>query len=166
MNDLEFSCFKFLKLKCRQERPNNSAGSCSVELVVPQEIRSPLLNLRKSWTTVKRTAESCRMHLNLVNDAKFGSLKFLKLKNRKRDQISQPFCRISSPQGIRSSLLKLMKFWKPKKRPAASCRMDWYLMNDAEFGSFKFLKYKRGDQKIQPSCWIGSPQEIKSPSWI
>ena len=38
-------------------------------------------------------------------------------------------------------------------------------MNDKEFGSFKLvkLKYKKGDQIIQPFCRIGSLQEIRSP---
>ena len=38
-------------------------------------------------------------------------------------------------------------------------------MINEEFGSFKFLKlkYRMGDQIIQPFCTIGSPQEIRSP---
>ena len=38
-------------------------------------------------------------------------------------------------------------------------------MNDEEFESFKFLelKYRKGDQIIQPFCRIGSTQEIRSP---
>ena len=46
-----------------------------------------------------------------------------------------------------------------------SCRMHWNVMNDQEFGSFKFLKlkYRRGDQIIQPFCRIGYPQEYRCP---
>ena len=38
-------------------------------------------------------------------------------------------------------------------------------MNDEEFESFKFLelKYRRGDEIIQPFCRIGSAQEIRLP---
>ena len=46
----------------------------------PQEIGSPLFNLRKSLRSEKGTAESCTMHWNLINDQVFGCFKFLKLK--------------------------------------------------------------------------------------
>ena len=53
----------------------------------PQEIRSPIFNLRKFENIEKSTSESCRMHSNLLNDKEFGSLKFLKLKYRRGEQI-------------------------------------------------------------------------------
>ena len=50
----------------------------------PQEISSPLFNLRKFLKIQKSPAESCRMHQNLMNDMdkEFGSFKFLILKYR------------------------------------------------------------------------------------
>ena len=40
------------------------------------------------------------MHWNLMNDEEFGSIKFLKLKYRRVDQIIQTLCRIGSPQKL------------------------------------------------------------------
>ena len=79
--------------------------------------------LGKDFFTEKSTAESCRMHLNLMDDEEFGSLKFLKLKYRRGDQRIQPFCRIGSPQEIRSPLFNLRKFEKTEKSTSGSCRM-------------------------------------------
>ena len=105
------------------------------------------------------------MHWNLMNDQEFGSFKCLKLQYRRSDQIIQPVWRICAPQQIRSTLFNLRKFSKTDKNTAESCRMHRNPMNDGEFGSFQCLKVKfRGrDQIIQPSCRIGSPQEISSP---
>ena len=50
-----------------------------------------------------------------MNDEEFESLKFLELKYRRGDQIIQPFCRIVSPQEIRSPLFNLGKFKKLTK---------------------------------------------------
>ena len=96
------------------------------------------------------TAESYKMHWNLMNKKEFGSLKLLKLKYIRGDQIIQSFCRIGSPQEIRSPLFNLMNFQKAEKGTAESYKMHWNLMNDEEFGSFKVLKlkYRRGDQII------------------
>ena len=66
----------------------------------PQEIRFPLFNLRKFQKAEKRTAESCRIHWNLLDGKEPGFLEFLKLKYRKGDQIIQPFCRIGSPKKL------------------------------------------------------------------
>ena len=130
----------------------------------PQEFRSPYFSLTKFSKIDKSTAESCRMHWNLMNDEGFGSLKCLKLKKKRGDQIIQPFCRIGSPQEIRSPLFNLMNFQKAEKGTAESYKMHWNLMNDKEFGSFKVLKlkYRRGDQIIEPFCRIGSSQKIRS----
>ena len=96
---------------------------------------------------------------------KFGSFKCLTLKYRREDQKIQPFCRVGSPQEIRSPLFNLSKFWKPQKSIAELYRMHLNLMNDKKFGSFKclMLKYRRGEQIIQSFCRIGSLQEIRSP---
>ena len=156
LDDEEFGSLKFLKLKYRRGdqiiQPLCRIGS-------PQEIRSPLFHLRKFEKTDKSTAESSSMHWNLPDDEEFGSLKFWKLKYRKGDQIIQPFCRIGSPQEIRSPLFNLRKFAKNEKSTAESSRMHWHLLDDEEFEWLKFwiLKYKTGDQIIQPFCRIGSP---------
>ena len=65
MNDKEFGSFKLLKLKYRRGgqivQPFWRIGS-------PQEIRSPLFYLKKLQKPEKSTAESCKMHWNLMND--------------------------------------------------------------------------------------------------
>ena len=160
-NHEEFGSIKFLKLKYRRGdqiiQPFCRIGS-------PQEIMSPLFNLRKFEKNEKSTSESCRMHWNLLDDREFEWLKFLKLKSTRWDQIIQRFCRIGSPQEISSLIFNLRKFEKTEKSTAESCRVHWNLPDDEEFGSLKFLKlkYRRGDQIIQPFCRIGSSQEIRS----
>ena len=37
---------------------------------------------------------------NIINDEEFGSIKLLKLKYRKGDQIIQTFCKIGSPKKL------------------------------------------------------------------
>ena len=85
-----------------------------------------------------------------MNENEFGGFKFLKLKYRRGDQIIQLFCRIGSLQEIRFSLFNLRRFQNLDKRTAESGRMYWNLLNDDEFGCFKFLKlkYRSGDQII------------------
>ena len=133
MNYEELGFFKCLALKYRRRdkiiQPFCRIGSS-------QEIRSPLFNLRKFSKIDKSTAESWRMHWNLMNNEEFGSFKCLILKYRTRHQIIQPFCRIVSPQEITSLLFNLRKFSKTDKSTAESCRMHWSLMNDEEFGSW------------------------------
>ena len=58
-----------------------------------------------------------------MNGEEFGSLKSLKLKYRREDQIIQPFSRIGFPQEVRSPLFNLRKFQKAKKRPF--CRVGF-----------------------------------------
>ena len=43
----------------------------------------------------------------LMNDYEFGSMKLLKLKYRRRDQIIQNFCKIGSPQKLGPLLFNL-----------------------------------------------------------
>ena len=282
MNDAKFGSFKCLIWKCRR---GDKIIQPFCRIGYPQEIRSPLFNLSKFWKPQKSTPELYRMHLNLMNDAKFGSFKCLILKYRRRDQVIHPFCRtdspeeirstplyfdikhlkdsnsssfirfkcsihdsavllsvfesflelkredliswkepilqkgwiiwstllylnikylkdpnslsfirfkwilhdstmllsvsenllkfkrgdlIGSPKEIRSPLFNLSKFWKLDKSTAEPCRMHSNIINDEKFVSFKclILKYRRGDQTIQPFCRIGSLQEIRSPSLI
>ena len=139
MNDDDFGSFKFQKLKYRR-RDQIIQLFCRIGST--QEIRTPLLNLRKFQKPEKSTADSYRMHSNPMNDQIFGSFRFLKLKYRRGDQRILPFWRIASPKEIRPPLLNLRKFENLEKRTAESCRMHWNLMNDEEFGSFELLKLK------------------------
>ena len=150
INHAECGFFNFVKLKYRR----------GDQIIQPFcRIGCPLLDLRKFWRSEKRIPESCRMHWNLMNDHEFGFLKFVKLKCRRGDQIIQLFCRIASPQEIRSPLVDLRKYWKSEKGTHESCRMHSSLMNNGEYGSFNFvkLKYRRWNQIIQPFCRIASP---------
>ena len=61
------------------------------------KIMSPVFNLYKFQKCEKDIPESCRMHWNLMNDEVFGSLKLLKLKYRRGDQLIQLFWKIGSP---------------------------------------------------------------------
>ena len=64
----------------------------------------------------KGAAESGKTHWNLMNNEEFESLKLLKLKHIRKDQIIQPFCRIGSPQEIMSDLFNLKKILKPLEK--------------------------------------------------
>ena len=136
--------FKFIKLKYRM---GDQLFKPFCRIGYPQEIRFPLFNLRKFQKPEKSTAESFRMNWNLMNDKEFGSFNFLKLKSWRGVQIIHLLCRICSPQEIKCPLFNLRKSQKPEKSTVESCRMHWNLMNDEEFGSFKFLKlkYRRED---------------------
>ena len=105
-----------------------------------QEIRLPLLNLRKFQKIEKSKGESIRTHWSSMNDKEFKSLKFKALKYRKGHQIIQPFCRIASQQELRSPSFNLRKFQKIEKCSGESCSTHWNLMNDEEFESLKFLE--------------------------
>ena len=150
------------KIEREKGGPNNSVA---LQNCFPQEIRSHLFNLWKFLESEKSTPEPCTIIGNLMNDKEFCPIKVLKLKHRRGDQLIQPFCRIGSPQEIRSLLFNLWKFKKSYRGTPESCRMRWNLMNEEEFGSLKLLKlkYRSGDQIVQPFCGIGSPQEIRPP---
>ena len=100
---------EIFKIEIQKGGPNNSAV---LQNWFPQEIKIPLFNLRKFEKTEKSTAESCRMHRNLLDDKEFGSLKFSKFKYKRGDQIIQPFCRIGSHQEISYRIFNLRKFEK------------------------------------------------------
>ena len=137
--------FKTFKIEIQN---GNQIIQTLCRIVSCQEIRSPLFNLGIFKKSKKSTLESCRMHWNLMNDKEFGSLKLLKLKYRRGDQIIQSFFRIGSLQEIRSPHLNLWKFEKSEKSTSGLCRMHEKLMNDEELKSFNFLKlkYRRVDQ--------------------
>ena len=139
MKDEELGSLKLLKLK---NRIRKQLIQQFYRIGFHQEIRSPLCNLRKFGKSEKIIPESCRMHWNLMSDKEFESLKLLKLKYRRGDQIFQRFCRISFPQEIRAPLFNLQEFEKPEKITPGSCIVHWNLMNDEEFASLKLLKLK------------------------
>ena len=59
----------------------------------PQKLGPPSLICRNVKSLTKKSSESYRTHGNLMNDKEFGSLKVLKLKYRRGDQIIQLFFR-------------------------------------------------------------------------
>ena len=81
----------------------------------PPEIRSSLFNLKKFQDSEKSIPESCWMHWNLINDEEFGSVKLLKFKYRRGDQIIQTFCKIGSPQKLGPPSLICRNFKTLKK---------------------------------------------------
>ena len=58
-----------------------------------------------------------------MNDEEFGSTEFLKLKDRRGDEIIQRFCKIGSPKELGPPLLNLQKFEKPEKSTFESKKM-------------------------------------------
>ena len=86
-----------------------------------------------------------------MNEQEVGSIKLLKLKQRRRDQIIQIFCRIGSPSEIWFPLFSLYKFQKSDKNSSNSFRTQGNLMKSKEFASRKLLKlkYRMGDQLIK-----------------
>ena len=88
---------KSFKIEIQKGGPNNSDF---LQNWFHQRIRFPFFNLKKFQKFEKSTLESSRMHWNLMNDKEFGSLKLLKLKYRREDQIIQTFFRIGSPQKL------------------------------------------------------------------
>ena len=111
-NAEEVWSFKCLILKYRRGdqiiQPFCTVGS-------PQEIRSPLFNLRKFSNTDKSTAELCRMHWNLMNDKEVGFFKCLILKYRREDQITNLSSRINFPPKKSCTSLILKNFQKLTK---------------------------------------------------
>ena len=75
---------KTFKIEIQNGGPNNSDF---LQNWFPPEIRSPLFNLQKFQDFEKITLELCRMYWNLMNDEEFVSLKLLKFKYRREDQI-------------------------------------------------------------------------------
>ena len=75
-----------------------------------------------------------------MNDEEFGSIKFLKLKYRRVDQIIETFfCRIGSPQKLGAlSFVEISRAWQ--KKSSESYRTHGNLTNEEEFGSLKVLK--------------------------
>ena len=85
-----------------------------------------------------------------MNDEEFGSLKSLKLKYRRGDEIIQLFSRIGFPQEIRSPLFNLKKFQKAKKRPF--CRVGFPRENRQPL--FNLKKFQNAEKSIAESWRI------------
>ena len=83
----------------------------------PPEIRFPYFNLWKFQDSEKGATESYKMDWILMNDEKFGSIKFLKLKYRREDQIIQIFCKIGSHQKLGPPSLICRNFMTLRKVP-------------------------------------------------
>ena len=114
------SVHKTFKIEIQNGGPNNSNF---LQNSFPSEIRShPLFNLYKFQDSDKSTPESCTMHWNLIKDDQFETIKFLKLKYRRGDQIIQTFCKIGSSKKLGAPSLICRNFKIPKK----------LLLNDAE----------------------------------
>ena len=83
----------------------------------PQKLGPPSLICRNVKSLTKKSSESYRTHGNLMNDKEFGSLKVLKLKYRRGDQINQLFFRSawipkkSSPLDSNNSVI--LQNWFP-----------------------------------------------------
>ena len=82
----------------------------------PPAIKSPLFNLYKFQNPERRTAESYKMHRNLMDDEEFGSIRLWRFKYRRGDQIIQTFWKIVSPsQKLNPPLFNLYKFENPER---------------------------------------------------
>ena len=144
MTDEEFGSFKLSKLKYRREdqiiQPFCRIGSL-------KKLGLPSLTWRKFQKPEESTAESLKSN-------EWQTIRVLQTSKIEIQvgggQIIQPFCRIGSPQEIRTPLFNLVNFQKAEKGTVESYKMQWNLMNDEKFGSFKLLKlkYRRGDQII------------------
>ena len=164
MNDEEIAYLELWKLKYRRGGPNNSEF---LQNWVPREIRSPLLNLQKFQDFEKSSPESWSMHWNPMNDEEFGSIKFLKLKYRRVDQIIQTFCRIDSPRKLVPPSLTCRNFKSLIKKILWIIQNTW---KSKEWGricvleSFKIEIQKGGPKNsaVLQKCLV--PPKKSSPS--
>ena len=70
----------------------------------------------------KITSESCGIQSNQMNNKEFKFFNFLYLKYRNENQIIQYFCRIGSPQEIRTPHVNFKKGSKSEKSIVESCK--------------------------------------------
>ena len=89
--------YKTFKIQIQKGGPNNSDF---LQNWFPPEIWYRIFNLEKFQDSEKSTPESCRMHWNLMNEEEIVSIKLLKLKYWRGDQIIQTFFKIGSPQKL------------------------------------------------------------------
>ena len=112
-----------------------------------------------------------------MNDAEFGSIKLLRLKYRRRDQIIQTFCKIGPPQKLDppyAYLKTLTEVLLNHRKCLKSKCLKWLKSNESRriwvHGTFKIEIQKwggeGGDKITQTFCKIGSPQKLDPPSLI
>ena len=78
-----------------------------------------------------------------MNKEEFDSIKLLKLKYRRRGiKYFTFFAKLLPPLKLAPPYLVCRNSKTLRKKTPESCRMFWNLMNDEEFGSRKFLKFK------------------------
>ena len=129
MNYSEFQS-KFL-LKLKYSKGHQITQTFCVD-GFPQELGLPSLVCRYFKTSEKSTPASCRMHWKLMNDCEFVSIKLLKLKYRRGDQIIQTFCIIGSPQKLGPPSLICINFNTLRKvllNHAESIEIKWMTKN-------------------------------------
>ena len=131
-----------------------------------QVITYPVFILRKYLKTEKRTAESCTILWNLMNDVQSGPSKLWKLKYSSGGGVNNSVILQNwSLQEISSSLFNCVNFEKLRKPLWIIYRAHWNLISDIQFRFFKFLelKFRKGSKMIQRFCRIGSPRTLVSP---
>ena len=111
MNDEEIMAIKFLKLKYRR---GDQIIQTFCIICSSQKLGPPSLTCRNFKSLTKKSSESYRTHGNLMNGEEFGSLKVLKLKYRRGDQIIQLFFRSAwfSPRSQAPSIKAIQLFCK------------------------------------------------------
>ena len=97
MNDGEILPIKLIKLKHRRGDQKNETV-CKIGS--HHKLGPPSLSSRNFDDSQKSTADSSRMHWNLMNDKECGSIKVLKLKYKRGDQKVQTFSKIGSLQKL------------------------------------------------------------------
>ena len=120
---------KTFKIEIQKGGPNNSDF---LQNWFPPEIRSPIFKLKIFQDSEKVAPESCKMHWNLMNDEEFGSVKLLKLKHRRGDQIIPTFSKIGSPQklGPPSLICRNFKTLRKVLLNYKKCiEIEWMTMN-------------------------------------
>ena len=100
------------KIEVHKEGPNTSE---LLQNWLTPEIRSLVFNLCKFENPERSTAESYKMHWNLINVAEFGSKKLLISKYRRGDQIIQRISKIGSLQKLDPPCLISTNFKTLKK---------------------------------------------------
>ena len=97
MNDTEFGSIKLLKLKYRMGEQIIQTF-CKIDS--PKKLPLPPLICRNFKSLRKVLPNHAECIENVMRDNEFGSIKLLKLKYRKDDQIIQTFCKIASLQKL------------------------------------------------------------------
>ena len=96
MNDEELGSRKLLALK---DRMGDRTIQTFWKIGSHKKLGSPT-GICRNFTTLRSLPNSCRMDWNIMNYKEFWSKNFLKLKNRRADQIVQTFCKIGSKQKL------------------------------------------------------------------